>query len=92
MTLELFVWAIVGGLFLALLGGAAVYYRTQTLSTKQLSRDFIVGAAVTGIMFPLLPETLSDMQGAIPTIHSETSTALASSGIDPDVKIGPANF
>jgi len=85
MDIELFIWAIVGGLFLALLGGATAYYKNDTPSTKQLSRDFIIGAAVTGLLFPVIPENLEIKD--LPTLTSGIV-----SGLDPGVQVGPANF
>jgi len=92
MDLEIFIWALAGGLFLAVLGTAAIYYKEKEFpSMKQLSRDFILGAAVTGILYPILPETAD----AIPSLGQtglEMPTAPLSSGIDPGVQVGPANF
>lgn len=90
MDLEIFIWALAGGLFLAILGTAAVYYKEKDMpSTKQLSRDFILGAAVTGILFPILPESVDAIQSAI---ISDMPTATVRLGIDPGVQVGPANF
>lgn len=90
MDLELFIWALVGGLFLAILGAAAVYYKQKDMpSAKQLSRDFILGAAVTGILYPILPENIDAIQRGV---ISEVSTAPLMTGLDPGVQVGPANF
>jgi hypothetical protein len=94
-SLEVFVWAIVGGLFVAILSAAAVYYNNQLPTNKQLSRDFLIGSAFTGFLYPLIPEsfdeiknvvasTASDIQASVPTTLSGSS--------DPGIKIGPANF
>jgi len=92
MDLEIFIWALAGGLFLAILGTAAVYYKEKDFpSTKQLSRDFILGAAVTGILYPILPETADAITSLGPTTL-EMPTATVSLGIDPGVQVGPANF
>jgi formate/nitrite transporter FocA (FNT family) len=97
-SLEVFVWAIVGGLFVAILSAAAVYYNNQLPTNKQLSRDFLIGSAFTGFLYPLIPEsfdeiknvvasTASDIQASVPTT---LSGSLGTS--DPGIKIGPANF
>lgn len=87
MDLEIFIWAIVGGLFLALLGGSASYYKNEKPTVKQLSRDFIIGAAVTGVLFPVLPENLSDVKESLPVLNAGPPP-----GLDPGVQVGPANF
>lgn len=92
MDLEIFIWALAGGLFLAVLGTAAVYYKDKGFpSMKQLTRDFILGAAVTGILYPILPENADAITSLGPT-GSEMPTATVSLGIDPGVQVGPANF
>ena len=94
MDLEIFVWAIFGGLFLALIGGGALYYNNKDISTKQLSRDFILGAIATAMLYPILPESL-DMKTLGVALPTETLTAeklVSFSGPDPGVQVGPANF
>lgn len=87
-SLELFVWAIAGGLFIAVVSGAAAYYQKIVPSNKQLSRDFLIGAAFTGFLYPLIPESFDEIKDAINT----TATTISVSSIDPGVKVGPANF
>jgi len=97
MDLEIFVWAIIGGLFVTILSAGGTYYLNQLPSNKQLSRDFLIGAAFTGFLYPLIPESFDEIK------HVITSTAgdlqlntlpgpLSKSLGDPDIKIGPANF
>ena len=97
MSLEIFVWIIVGGLFVAILGAASVYYLNEVPTNKQLSRDFIIGSLFTGFLYPLIPESFDEIKGAITSTAGDLQKSLVStngvSGIlDPDVKIGPANF
>lgn len=100
-SLEVFVWAIAGGFFIVIVSAATAYYQKSEPSKKQLSRDFLLGAAFTGFVYPLIPDTFDDMKGAL----SATATAAAASAaaaatsstslaavLDPDVKVGPANF
>ena len=100
-SLEVFVWAIVGGLFVAILSAAAVYYNNQLPTNKQLSRDFLIGSAFTGFLYPIIPETFDEVKGALTTTAGGLQESLASkiatatntlSVMDPGVKIGPANF
>ena len=94
MSLEIFVWAILGGLFVAILSGGGAYYLNETPTTKQLSRDFLIGAGFTGFLFPLIPESFNEIKETIKTTAENIQMPNVVSGIttDPDVKIGPANF
>ena len=97
-ALEIFVWAILGGLIVAGLSAAAAFSIKESPSTKQISRDFLIGAAFTGFAYPLIPETFDAMKTAATSTASsfDITTALASSAslaaFDPGVKVGPANF
>jgi len=93
--LEVFIWAIVGGLFVSLLSAAAVYYNNQLPTNKQLSRDFLIGSAFTGFLYPLIPESFDDIKEVITNTASnlQTSSLSGSLGsVDTDIKIGPPNF
>jgi hypothetical protein len=95
MTLDLFVWAIVGGLFLTVLSGLAAMYQGQEATNKQLSRDFLIGAVFTGFLFPLIPESFDEIKSTLTSTASDitSGTGLGTLVIsDPGVKIGPANF
>ena len=94
-SLEIFVWAILGGLFVAILSASAVYYNNQLPTNKQLSRDFLIGAVFTGFLFPLIPDSFDEIKNVISSTAIDISSrpsleSLVSS--DPGVKIGPANF
>ena len=103
--LELFVWAIVGGLIVAVLSAIAVYYNKEEPNMKHLSRDFILGAATTGFLYPLIPESFDDIKSVLSTAGSDlgekvgsvvsaTSEAIAATATatDPGVQVGPPNF
>ena len=96
-TLEIFVWGIVGGLFLAILSALAGVYQGQHATNKQLSRDFLIGAVFTGFLFPLIPESFDEIKTTIASTASDLASA-SGTGLgtivtsDPGVKIGPANF
>jgi len=104
--LELFVWAIIGGLIVAVLSAIAIYYNKEEPNMRHLSRDFILGAATTGFLYPLIPESFDDMKALLSTAGSDlgdkvgsviTATATAAksaagTGLDPGVQVGPANF
>jgi hypothetical protein len=99
--LELFVWAIVGGLIVAVLSAIALYYNKEEPNMKHLSRDFILGAATTGFLYPLIPESFDDIKSVISTAGSDlgdkvtsviSATSAAGTGLDPGVQVGPPNF
>jgi len=96
-SLEIFVWAIAGGTFILLLTVCTSFIQNGRLvySKKHLSRDFLLGAAFTGFVYPLLPETFDTMKGAISSTAGGAITAASdviAGSSDADVKIGPANF
>ena len=99
-SLEVFVWAIAGGFFIVIVSAATAYYQKSEPSKKQLSRDFLLGAAFTGFVYPLIPDTFDDMKGALAASASAaaavataaTSSTSLAAVLDPDVKVGPANF
>jgi hypothetical protein len=95
MSLEVFMWIIVGGLFVAVLGAGSLYYVNEIPTNKQLSRDFIIGALFTGFLYPLIPESFNEMKGIITSTAGDLQTTLVTNAVsssDPDIKIGPANF
>jgi hypothetical protein len=97
MDLEVFMWAIAGGIFVSLLSAGAVYYQKDIPTNKQLGRDFLLGATVTGFLYPLIPESFDDIKGVIQTTAGGLQSGIANtvnigSSMDPGVKIGPANF
>jgi formate/nitrite transporter FocA (FNT family) len=94
VSFEIFVWAIVGGLFVALLSAAAVYYNNQLPTNKQLSRDFLIGSAFTGFLYPLIPESFDEIKNVVTSTATnlQTTTMPGLSQVDADIKIGPPNF
>ena len=94
-ALEVFIWAIAGGLLVTALSAAAVLYQKESPSNKQLSRDFLIGAAFTGFLYPLIPETFDEVRSALTTTAGglqQSIVATTLSVADPGVKVGPANF
>jgi hypothetical protein len=89
MLTELFLSAIAGGLFVAMLSAFALFYTQKPMSTKHISRDFILGTILTGCMYPLIPETFQEVSTAV-TDSISLSSILPDS--DQQVQIGPANF
>jgi hypothetical protein len=94
MSLEIFLWIIVGGILVAGLGAGSLYYINETPTNKQLSRDFIIGALFTGFLYPLIPESFNEMKVILSSTAGDIKNTISNnSGItDSDVKIGPANF
>ena len=90
MSLELIISIIFGGLFVMAMGSGAMYYQKQIPSNKQLSRDFLIGAAFTGFLYPLIPETFDDVIKTTATGLQTTLISLPTG--DPGVQVGPASF
>lgn len=89
-NLELFVYAVLGGLFVVLVTSGIRFYKDESPTIKELSRNFILGAAVTGILYPNIPETLDGVKDILTAEGGPVSTK--SVRFDSDVKVGPANF
>ena len=92
MKPEVFVWALVGGLFVSMLSYGAVYYQNKVPSNKQLSRDFIIGAVFTGFLYPLIPESFDDIREVLHTTAESLQPSSSGFSLDPGVQVGPANF
>lgn len=93
--MEIFVWGIIGGLFLTVLSALAAMYQGLPPTNKQLSRDFLIGAVFTGFLFPLIPESFDEIKTTIASTASDLSSGSSlvnSTTVDPGVKVGPANF
>jgi len=104
-TTELILWSIIGGLLVAVMSMIAVVYNKEEPNMKHMGRDFILGAATTGFLYPLIPESFDDMKTAmssmgdnIPSIKDAITdtvnsvSSAAGTGLDPGVKVGPADF
>ena len=92
MSLEIFVWAVIGGVFVTLLSIGGSYYLNESPSNKQLSRDFLIGAAFTGFLYPLIPDSFDEIKHAISAVELNTLSGTSQNSGDPGIKIGPANF
>ena len=103
-TIEVILWSIIGGLIVAILSMAAVVYNKEEPNMKHMGRDFIIGAATTGFLYPLIPETFDELKTTISSVDTSTikdvisqtvnsvSSATGTGLLDPGVKVGPANF
>lgn len=65
-----------------------MYYKEEVTSTKQLSRDFLLGSIVTAFLYPMLPDSIDNVKD----ILTAEATAQGSGMSDPGVQVGPANF
>ena len=61
-TTEIILWSIIGGLIVAILSMVTVVYNKEEPNMKHMGRDFILGAATTGFLYPLIPETFDDLK------------------------------
>lgn len=94
MDFEIFLWALAGGVLVAVVSAAAIYSQKEEMNVKKLSRDFLIGAAFTGFFYPMIPETFQEIQGSMSDAAAAVSKAATSSQltVDSDIKIGPPNF
>ena len=97
MDMEIFLWALAGGMIVAVISAAAIYSQKEEMNMKKLSRDFLIGAAFTGFFYPMIPETFQEIQGTVSNAASvvskaATSASVAALSVESDVKIGPPNF
>ena len=97
MDMEIFLWALAGGMVVAVISAAAIYSQKEEMNMKKLSRDFLIGAAFTGFFYPMIPETFQEIQGTVSNAASAVSKAASSASsaalsVESDVKIGPPNF
>ena len=97
--MEIFIWSVIGGILVAGMSCGAIYYQNEIPTNKQLSRDFLIGAAFTGFLYPLIPESFDDMKGVLTTTAGGLQDGIVKSivnipgaGLDPGVQVGPANF
>jgi hypothetical protein len=94
MDFEIFLWALAGGILVAVVSAAAIYSQKEEMNVKKLSRDFLIGAAFTGFFYPMIPETFQEIQGSVSSVAGDLVSKVASSQltVDSDIKIGPPNF
>ena len=97
MDMQVFLWALAGGMIVAVLGGMTAFFKKESPTTKQLGRDFILGAAFTGFLYPMIPETFDEMKEVVSSktgdiVATVASTAGSVASGDPGIQIGPPNF
>jgi hypothetical protein len=94
MDFEIFLWALAGGILVAVVSAAAIYSQKEEMNVKKLSRDFLIGAAFTGFFYPMIPETFQEIQGSMSDAAAAVSKVATSTQltVDSDIKIGPPNF
>ena len=95
-TLEHILWAVIGGLIVAILTAGITVYNKESPNTKHLARDFILGSLTTGFLYPLIPESFDDMKQFVAAsgtgLTSITESIVSIKTMDPGVEVGPANF
>jgi hypothetical protein len=97
MELQIFLWALAGGMLVAALSSLAVVLQKDKPTLKHMGRDFILGAAFTGLVYPFIPETFEEVKEVVTSkagdlVSSVASTAAAATSGDPGIQIGPPNF
>ena len=97
MELQIFLWALAGGMLVAALSALALVVQKEQLNMRHMGRDFILGAAFTGLVYPLIPETFEEVKDVVTSkagdlVSTVASTAVIATSGDPGVQIGPPNF
>ena len=95
MSMELLIWIVIGGLVVCGISSGLLYYINETPSSKQLSRDFLIGAIFTGFLHPLIPDTFDEVKNLIGSTAGDLQKSIVNTNTDlsdPNVKVGPANF
>ena len=86
-----------GGLVIAILGGAAEYAKDKQFPrTKGIMRDFIIGSIMTLLLFQLLPDSMGELSSSLPGLGSVgslmSSAASFSGGAEPQLQVGIPKF
>jgi len=107
MSQTTYLWSgiILGGVVISAIGSAStVFVEKQTPSVKSIIRDFLIGAALVGCIFQLLPESSSSLVSMFLSIIPSTAAlsslvgggssedGKSSAGEDQEVKVGVPKF
>jgi hypothetical protein len=97
MELQIFLWALAGGMLVAALSAMVVVFQRDKPTIKHMGRDFILGAAFTGLVYPWIPETFEEVKEVVTAkagdlVSTVATTAASAASGDPGVQIGPPKF
>ena len=85
---------LLGGTVVSALGGVAEYMKEKEMpSYKGFLRDFLIGAILVLFLLQIVPESMTSLVDALPTLPLASALGSMSGGsVDPDLQVGPARF
>ena len=84
---------LLGGTVVSALGGAAEYWKQKEMpSTKALLRDFLVGAVLVLFLLQILPDSMSSLVNALPSLPEMPGLGSIAASVEPELQVGPARF
>ena len=85
---------LLGGTVVSALGGVAEYMKEKEMpSYKGFLRDFLIGAILVLFLLQIVPDSMTSLVDALPSLPLPTSLGSMTGGsIDPDLQVGPARF
>lgn len=88
---------VLGGLAVCALGSIAEYVREHEMPKfKGMARDFLIGAIMVVFLLQIIPESVGNFMTFLPSMSSLSDTLKqvggSTTGMDPDLQIGPARF
>ena len=82
---------LLGGSVVSALGGVAEYMKEKEMpSYKSLVRDFLVGAVLVLFLLQIVPDSMTSLVSALPSLPEIPS--LTGGSIEPELQVGPARF
>lgn len=82
---------LLGGSVVSALGGVAEYMKEKEIpSYKSLVRDFLVGAVLVLFLLQIVPDSMTSLVSALPSLPEIPS--FTGGLIEPDLQVGPARF
>ena len=84
---------LLGGTVVSALGGAAEYMKEKEMpSYKSLVRDFLVGAILVLFLLQIVPDSMTSLVGALPSLSIPSLSSVSVGSVEPDLQVGPARF
>ena len=84
---------LLGGTVVSALGGAAEYMKEKEIpSYKSLVRDFLVGAILVLFLLQIIPDSMENLMGSLPSLSIPSLGSMTGGSLEPDLQVGPARF
>ena len=85
--LSIVLYAIIGGLFFAILGAIATYTREESPSMKEIGRDWTAGILITGVLYLISPSLMPPISW-VENIKMPDAITIKSTVMDYPLQIG----